>query len=146
MRPASTLPERSPPTQKPGRQPLTVPAALRAGVAVRAVLELERIAGLVEGDALQRPGRDQAILGVVVGLGVVDDVVLRRTVIQHVAIDERALREPVATVRKADAVRARAHALFIVILDAPHDMQATVEEAAAGRESERRSFHRRHSW
>ncbi len=98
------------------------------GRSVRAVLEWEWVAGFIERSSLQRSGRDQTVLGVVVRLGVVDDVILGRTIIQHVAIHQRALREPVATAREADAVRPRAHTLFVVVLDASHDMQAAVEK------------------
>jgi hypothetical protein len=99
--------------------------------AVGAVLELERIAVLVEGGALQRAGADQAVLGVLIGLGVLAIEILRRAVVGDAAIDQRRGGVPVAAARRVLAEAAGGHALLLVVLGADLDVQAVVQEGLA---------------
>ena len=103
--------------------------------AVRAVLELTRLAARAEGDALQRAVRDQAVLGVLDLLGVVDDAVLRQAIGgrgQRAHLDG-GRREPVAAAGLLEAETAGQDAGFTAELAAGGDAQTVVEERLADR-------------
>ncbi len=108
----------------------------RAGAgrhAVRAILELVRLAARTESGALQRAARNQAVFGVLVLLGVLDHRVLRLAVI---GLGQGAnlvggVIEPGASIAAAFAEAWRRHPFLAAVFAADRHVQLVVQEALA---------------
>jgi hypothetical protein len=96
-------------------------------------LELERLAVLVEGGALQRSAIDQTIFRILIGLGVIDAQILRRAVVGDAAVDQRRRLIPIAAVGRVLAEATSGNALLVIIFAADLDVETAVEEGFAGR-------------
>ena len=106
----------------------------RAGTgrrAVRAIVELIGIAILVEGDALQRAIVDQAVAGILIGLGIIAVIILRQAIVGLAGVHQRGGAIPVAAAGQIGAEVAGAHAAFMVIFAADDDMKAIIHEGFA---------------
>ena len=129
-----TTPDRSPPTQKGEKQPVTAPVLLRVGTPFEPYWNWIGLAVLTERDALQRTRGDQAVLRILEHLRVFDDAILRQPVVgqrdrSHL---ERGRVVPVAAIgARAKAEAESRDAFFLAVFAAQHDMQPVVEERAA---------------
>jgi hypothetical protein len=116
------------------------------GHAVGAIDEVERLAALVKGNALERAGGDQAILGVLIGLRMLAVAVLRRAIGVQASVDQGFGLVPVASVGAgAFAETIGGDAVLMAVFAADHHVQAAIHEGFPGCGLER-SCNRPHKW